>query len=263
MSLLILFGVICSVFSLSNGQHNPHYKSNRSVIVHLFEWKFSDIADECETFLAPNGFGGVQVSPVNENVIIENRPWWERYQPMSYHIITRSGNELEFANMVERCNRAGVRIYVDVIPNHMAAKQGHAIGTGNATANVAKRLYPGVPYGPNDFHHSCSIRGESYGTNANEVRNCELVGLPDLDQGSPYVRQKIVEFLNRLIEYGVAGFRVDAAKHMLPEDLKAIYGELRSLKTTAFPENSKAFIYQEVIDLGDEAIQKYKLRYYF
>lgn len=242
--------------SLSNGHHNPHYKANRSVIVHLFEWKFNDIANECELFLAPNGFGGVQVSPVSENVIIENRPWWERYQPISYHIETRSGNEIEFANMVERCNGVGVRIYVDVIPNHMARRPGLAIGTGNSTANVAKHLFPGVPYGPNDFHQSCSIQDSSYSTNATEVRNCELVSLPDLNQGSPYVREKIVEFLNRLIDHGVAGFRVDAAKHMWPKDLEAIYGGLKHLKTPEFSANSKPFIYQEVIDLGGEAVQK-------
>jgi len=47
-------------------------------MVHLFEWKWADIANECETFLAPNGFAGVQVSPPNENLVIANRPWWER-----------------------------------------------------------------------------------------------------------------------------------------------------------------------------------------
>ena len=40
-----------------------------------------------------------------------------------------------------------------------------------------------------------------------QVRNCELDGLHDLNQGTEYVRQKIIEFLNRLIDIGVAGFR--------------------------------------------------------
>jgi len=40
-----------------------------------------------------------------------------------------------------------------------------------------------------------------------QVRNCELVGLHDLDQSLVYVRQKIIEFLNRLIDIGIAGFR--------------------------------------------------------
>lgn len=31
-------------------------------MVHLFEWKWDDIAAECERFLGPRGFGGIQVS---------------------------------------------------------------------------------------------------------------------------------------------------------------------------------------------------------
>jgi len=51
----------------------------------------------------------------------DSRPWWERYQPISYKLVTRSGNEEQFASMVRRCNNAGVRTYVDVIFNHTVA----------------------------------------------------------------------------------------------------------------------------------------------
>lgn len=50
-----------------------------------------------------------QVSPVNENVVISGRPWYERYQPLSYKIASRSGNESEFADMVKTCNSVGVK----------------------------------------------------------------------------------------------------------------------------------------------------------
>lgn len=40
----------------------PYFVKGHDTIVHLFEWKWSDIANECETFLGPKGFGGVQVS---------------------------------------------------------------------------------------------------------------------------------------------------------------------------------------------------------
>lgn len=254
MKSFVLFCLIQFVLvAASNNHFDPHYKPKRSVIVHLFEWKFNDIATECETYLAPNGFGGVQVSPVSENVIIANRPWYERYQPISYHIVTRSGNEQEFHNMVERCNRVGVRIYVDLVPNHMTAVTDHPIGTGNSTADVPNRSFPAISYGSNDFHSTCSINNYY---NATEVRDCELVGLPDLNQRIPHVREKIVEFMNRLIDHGIAGFRIDAAKHMWPKDLEAIYGGLKNLKTPAFDNNSKPFIYQEVIDPGYEAVHK-------
>lgn len=52
-------------------------RSERTVIVHLFEWKWNDIADECERFLGPHGFAGVQISPPNEHAIVNTpfRPW--------------------------------------------------------------------------------------------------------------------------------------------------------------------------------------------
>jgi glycosidase len=35
--------------------------------------------------------------------------------------------------------------------------------------------------------------------------------------------------MNRLIDIGVAGFRVDAAKHMWPNDLNTLIGKLKNL----------------------------------
>ena len=51
---------------------NPYAKlqcqGNRQVIVHLFEWKWTDIANECEAYLGPKGFCAVQVSPPMEHL---------------------------------------------------------------------------------------------------------------------------------------------------------------------------------------------------
>lgn len=38
-----------------------NYVPGRTVMVHLFEWKWKDIALECERFLGPKGYAGVQV----------------------------------------------------------------------------------------------------------------------------------------------------------------------------------------------------------
>lgn len=45
----------------SLAQREPQWAPGRNAIVHLFEWKWNDIADECENFLAPKGYGAVQV----------------------------------------------------------------------------------------------------------------------------------------------------------------------------------------------------------
>jgi hypothetical protein len=60
MELLLLIFLLFSVANI-NAQKDPNILPGRSAIVHLFEWKFKDVAAECERFLAPRGFGGVQV----------------------------------------------------------------------------------------------------------------------------------------------------------------------------------------------------------
>ncbi|WAR15064.1 AMY-like protein [Mya arenaria] len=72
-----------------------------------------------------------------------------------------------------------------------------------------------------------------------EVRNCRLVGLADLRLGSDYVRGKVADYFNKLIGFGVAGFRVDADKHMWPGDLENIFGRLQNLRSNVFGSGKK------------------------
>lgn len=69
MKLLTVCMILCGSLFV-NAYHDPYWWSGRSVMVHLFEWKWTDIANECERFLAPNGYAGVQISPPNENAIV-------------------------------------------------------------------------------------------------------------------------------------------------------------------------------------------------
>lgn len=265
MAFIRGFGLFLLALVSVQCQHNPHFWAGHSGIVHLFEWKFSDVALECERFLGPRGYGGVQLSPVNEYVIVQRgstRPWWERYQPVSFKIVSRSGNEQDFLDMARRCNAVGVRLYVDIIINHMAMHPGDygdgvGHGVGGSTSVPRDRDFPAVPFSSWDFNPSCQI---SDWNNAIEIRNCELFGLPDLNQGLPWVRDRAVEFLDHLIDLGVAGFRVDAAKHMWPQDMEIIFNRLKSLNTGfGFAAGSRAFMMQEVIDNGPhEVVRKYE-----
>ena len=196
----------------------------QTTFVHLFEWQWNDIASECENVLAPKGYAAVQVSPPQKSVA--GNAWWTRYQPVSYSVEGRSGTRAEFANMVSRCKKVGVDIYVDAVFNHMAA--------GN-------RNFPEVPYGVNDFH-TCTSNIDY--TNAWQVQNCDLVGLNDLKTESDYVRGKIAAYLNDLSSMGVAGFRIDAAKHMASADVANIISRL----------NGSPYIFQEVIGAANEPI---------
>lgn len=79
--------------------------ASADTFVHLFEWQWEDVAQECENWLGPKGFKAVQVSPPQEH--IQGDAWWTRYQPVSYQLESRSGSSEAFADMVQRCNAAG------------------------------------------------------------------------------------------------------------------------------------------------------------
>ena len=52
---------------------SPATPGAKDVIVHLFEWPWDSVANECTTVLGPKGFGGVQVSPPQEHVVLPGK----------------------------------------------------------------------------------------------------------------------------------------------------------------------------------------------
>lgn len=209
----------------------------KDVTATLFEWRFSSVASACTSTLGPKGYGFVEVSPPQEH--IQGSQWWTSYQPVSYRIAGRLGDSTAFRNMVNACHAAGVKVIADAVINHMSA--GAGIGTGGSS--YTKYDYPGY-YQTQDFH-SCRSSITDYG-NRDNVQNCELVGLADLNTGSDYVRGKLAEYLNSLIALGVDGFRVDGAKHIAAGDLAAIKSRL---------SNPGIYWVQEVIYGAGEAVQ--------
>ncbi len=209
--------------------------SPRTVAIQMFEWPWQDIARECEIYLGPSGFSAVQVSPPHEHVMWENHPWWERYQVVSYNLISRSGNEAQFIDMVKRCHAVGIDIYVDAVLNHTTGLPG---GRGFGDSDFSHYAYSSI-FGYSDFHH-CGRNGNDDIQNFNdryELQNCELLDLADLKTESDKVRNTLASYLNHLLDLGVNGFRLDAAKHIPAEDLLAIKGKLKR----------SAYFYEEII----------------
>jgi alpha-amylase len=218
----------------------PVSTASSGVFVQMFEWRWNDIAEECENVLGPAGYTAVQISPPNEH--ITGPAWWTRYQPVSYKLESRGGTRTEFADMVTRCADAGVDIYADAITNHMA---GFEAGFGVAGSAYSEYNYP-VPYRYDDFHHCGRYDDDRIRDYQDlwEVQNCQLGTLDDLDTGKPAVQARIAAYLNDLLSLGVAGFRMDAVKHVAHDEVTEILDLVEG----------NPFVFQEVIDQGGEPI---------
>ena len=190
--------------------------SRSDVIVQLFQWRFADIAIECCQHLGPRGFAAVQLSPVTEQR--QGNAWYFAYQPVSYAVGNRLGDEAAFISMCAECARCGVDVLVDAVVNHMA----EGSGSGTAGTTFGSRTFESL-YQPLDFHHAISdsstnCQVDDYSSTLN-VQQCDLLGLPDLRTEDAGVRTKISDFLRHLHSLGVSGVRVDAAKHMPAADV--------------------------------------------
>lgn len=197
-------------------------ESKSDVGIQLFMFNWNSVASECEESLGPAGISWALVSPPQEH--ISQGQWWVHYQPVSYRIESRLGSREQFKDMVSRCNRVGVDIIADAVINHMS---GSSYGNGWAGSEYEKYDYPEI-YTAENFHN-CGLSENNqivnYADRA-QVQTCELLGLSDLDTGSRAVQERIVAYLKDLISLGVAGFRIDAAKHIAAQDLEQIFAAL-------------------------------------
>ncbi|ODM96630.1 Alpha-amylase 1, partial [Orchesella cincta] len=216
----------------------------RTTMVHLFEWRWEDIALECERYLT-SSFCGVQYLHPMKNAVVTNPiPAVAMKDTTSFLQVKRVQ---EMKHSLPICNSC---------TEH---------GTGwHSEFDARTHSFPGVPYTVADFNDKSTCPTESGGVedyqDAVQIRNCEYVALRDLNHGKTHVREKIAEYMNKLISFGVAGFRVDLAKHMWPEDLSNIFSRLNNLPTEhGFNPGTRPFIVQEITDAADnEPIKGYE-----
>lgn len=191
----------------------------KGVIVTAFQQNWKSIAKECKKTYGPEGVKYVQVSPPQDH--IKGDQWWTSYQPVSYKLNSKLGTEDEFKKMITTCKASGVGIIADAVINHTTGfANKDTVGVGGSKYDAANQSFPDAGYTKDDFHKSTE--------NINTYRKAEivwthrLVGLLDLDTSNPHVQKTLGEYFAHMLKLGVAGFRVDAAKHMSPQDVKAI-----------------------------------------
>jgi alpha-amylase len=166
------------------------------------------------------------------------------------------GQRAELKEMIYACRKAGVRVYADAVVNHMTGGgndvwASHRNGNGggcdlwgpkaswggspfftqdfmylnsNNTDLQPGLEFPNAQYIQTDFHCERSLNSW---TDPFILNNGWLVGLSDLDTESDYVRDRIAAYFTDLLNVGFSGFRMDAAKHIQPESIAAIFKKFK------------------------------------
>ncbi len=243
-----LVGVALSISGVLPGFSSA---SKADVILHAFDWSYSDIAKQADA-IAAAGYRAVLVTPPLKSQKSGRCEWWLRYQPQDLRIIDHcDGNKESFIAAIEALQAKGVRTYADVVVNHMANERnedttfpGEATLRQYETSSMYWRkqiLYgdadgngvldngilpdngkPNGLFGPQDFHKAACIRDYNNKESVIHDRICdnnnqEDPGLPDLMDTDPsrnWVNDQRKQYIQALYDLGVQGFRIDAAKHM-------------------------------------------------
>jgi alpha-amylase len=224
------------------------------VILHAFDWTYADVARAAPQ-IAAAGYKAVLVAPPLKTERSPECPWYKLYQPQDFRVIDGClGNKEDFLRMIAALTGSGVRVYADVVVNHMANERSNATVFPGPQALAAYRTSPSWPkqrlygnlavglFSPRDFHSEICIR--DYGDRDQVVRGriCGASadrGLPDLDDDTPgrtWVTDQRRQYVQALFDLGVRGFRIDAAKHMPLDAIRAFVPDRVADESHVFAE---------------------------
>jgi alpha-amylase len=188
----------------------------------MFDFPYRQIMAELPT-LAAAGFGAIQISPPQ---LSNGDAWWGRYQPLDYRVVDGPlGDETALRALVSAARQRNIRINADLVLNHMA-NLGRNFDLNYPPGWVRERYGVGGLFSPWDFHDPYCIVDWNDPGHVRYGRLCgggDDPGLPDLRQDSPWALQVHRDFLRKLNDIGIEGYRVDAVKHMEPGYFNALF----------------------------------------
>lgn len=222
-SLLIAAAALTATVSFAG--HNTRDNAGTTdtdVILHAWSWSFDTIAANMKQ-IADAGYTYVQTSPANTCYVGEgggpalfSQPgdevtgkWYYYYQPIDWKVGNHMlGSRDRFKAMCDSAYKYGVKVIVDVLPNHTAID----------TTAVSTSLRQAVGGMENLYH----ANGFTPITDYNDRLQCttgQMGGLHDVNTENPDFQYYYMQYVNDLINLGARGFRYDTAKHIgLPSD---------------------------------------------
>ena len=186
------------------------------MILHCWCWSFKTIEENLPR-IADAGFTAIQTSPINTCLegedggldMIGNGKWYYQYQPVDWKIGNyQLGTREEFRRMCETAESYGIKVIVDVVPNHTTPYVDAVSADFIAAVGGFDKLY-----------HKNGFNTLGNYSNRYQCTTAKMGGLPDVNTENPLFQSYFMSFINDCIDCGADGFRYDTAKHIgLPDD---------------------------------------------
>lgn len=260
-AIIILTSAACSNEN-KNGQASDKKAVSQitdGVIFHAWCQSFNTIKESMPD-IAYAGFTAIQTSPINECVVGGNGgmqlngegKWYYHYQPTDWVIGNyQLGTKDEFSAMCEEAHKYGIKVIVDVVPNH----------TTPDLESVGQGLIDAVG-GIDKLYHA---NGKNEIVNWSDRLECttgQMGGLPDVNTENKDFQDYFIKYLNECIACGADGFRYDTAKHIgLPSDPVDPNSDKNNFwerVTSEINEADRIFNYGEVLQGDGEKIEEYQ-----
>ena len=227
-------------------------------ILHCFSWSFRTIEETLED-IAMAGYSAIQTSPINACYdggnagmdLYGQGKWYYHYQPTDWTIGNyQLGTREEFISLCEAADEYGIKVIVDVAPNH----------TTTATDAISQDFLDAVGGLDNMYHSDGKTSIVDY-TDRTQCTLRAVGGLYDVNTENPDFQDYFIAFLNDCIACGADGFRYDTAKHIGlnddPQDNKKQKNNFWDRVTTEVDKADELFLYGEVLQDGGERIADY------
>ncbi len=158
------------------------------------------------------------------------------------------GTMADFDMLVERAHDLGLRLIVDIVPNHTSAAHPwfvEAIAAGPGSAARDRYIFhpgrgPGGDLPPSDWESVFSGPAWTRLTSADGQPGEWYLHLfapeqPDLNWENPYVAEEFKAILRFWLDRGVDGFRVDVAHGLVKDPLLTDVGRVERTEAAAIP----------------------------
>ncbi len=176
-------------------------------IIHFFNWRLQDIIPNLDK-VREQGFEAIQINPIQPLKEDGLKEWWMSYQPIDFAIGNYFGTKEDLILLCQEAEKREIRIFADVVINHMGSSPSDDLSP-HPKVNPLLRS--------KEEYWRVRRRVENWHDRREVIHHC--INLPGLNVYHPDIEDRIVSFLNELIDCGVTGFRFDAAKSIgLPSE---------------------------------------------